>query len=651
MKSGDLLGGKYRLEQKIGEGGMGEVWSAEHQATGGKVALKLILPDRQELRSADLRERLMREARACGKLKHRNIVQIYDVGQTPQGDPFLVLELLHGQALDKRLKEKRRIEPRLAARITGEIASALAAAHAAKVIHRDLKPANIFLHREEGMAEDSFIVKVLDFGVSKSLDSADGPATMTGAVVGSPAYMSPEQVGMRKDLDNGTDIWSLGIVLYELLTGVRPFTGSVDEVVRQILMTSIKPVPAPSDRVRGIPPELDAIVARCTMPKRSERFADAAELSRALMIVAETSQSAQIPVSVPAPSAPGHERKPTITGIGPTLPIQAHERKPTFTGGEATTPMPAQQRISTWTGGNAAPSPDASNDDESDLAATLPLQGRMLADLKLARNALSSASPAPAPSSSPGEQQAVGTQLLSPNELPASPMPAWRQEMQQAIAAHRQSSASLEAVVPPEEAPHGGTQMITPGLMARTTGPVDPSGTTSAAGSMVQPLPGAMPVGVGQEALGKPRQKKPNAALVFGGLGVGIVATIGVIGFIVMNLVKPGGEATATSTTAATPEAMNSAAPTAAAAPISTAVAPVPTAEPQLPEVQHAKEEHTPPEAPAPPPVVDPPKSPGPTASPPQQSPPVKKAPAATGCKPSFLTKCPQAKYDPTRPF
>jgi serine/threonine-protein kinase len=474
---------------------------------------------------------------------------------------------------------------------------------------------------------------------------------MTGAVVGSPAYMSPEQVGMRKDLDNGTDIWSLGIVLYELLTGVRPFTGNVDEVVRQILMTSIKPVPAPSDRVRGIPPELDAIVARCTMPKRSERFADAAELSRALMIVAETSRSGQIPVSVPAPSAPGHERKPTITGIGPTLPIQAHERKPTFTGGEATTPMPAQQRISTWTGGNAAPSPDASNDDESDLAATLPLQGRMLADLKLARNALSSASPAPAPSSSPGEQQAVGTQLLSPNDLPASPMPAWRQEMQQAIAAHRQSSASLEAVAV-DEAAHGGTQMITPGHMARTTGPVDPSGTTSAAGSMVQPLPGAMPVGVGQEALGKPRQKKPNAALVFGGLGVGIVATLGVIGFIVMNLVKPGGEATATSTTAATPEAVNSAAPT-AAAPVSTTLAPVVTADPQLPEVKHAKEELAAPQDPAPPPVVDPPKpplpSPGPTASPPQPSPPVKKAPApaSPACKPSVFVKCPGTKMNP----
>ncbi|UQA63250.1 serine/threonine-protein kinase [Polyangium aurulentum] len=302
MKSGALLGGKYRLDQKIGEGAMGEVWSAENQATGGKVALKLILPSSQELRTVDLRERLMREAKACGKLKHRNIVQIYDVGQTPQGDPFLVLELLHGQALDKLLKEKRRIEPRLAARITGEIASALAAAHAAKVIHRDLKPANVFLHREEGMPEESFIVKVLDFGVSKSLDSADSPATVTGAVVGSPAYMSPEQVGMSKALDHGTDIWSLGIVLYELLTGVRPFTGSVNEVIRQILLTS---VPPPSDRVRGIPPELDAIVARCTMPKKTDRYASASELSRALMAIAETSRSMQIPVSTPLPPAPG----------------------------------------------------------------------------------------------------------------------------------------------------------------------------------------------------------------------------------------------------------------------------------------------------------------------------------------------------------
>jgi eukaryotic-like serine/threonine-protein kinase len=166
------------------------------------------------------------------------------------------------------LKDSRRIDVPIAARIGAEIAEALSIAHAAKIIHRDLKPANIFLHREDGVPEDRFIVKVLDFGVSKSVDgSSDGPATNTNVTVGSPAYMSPEQVAMRKDLDGRTDIWSLGVVLYEMLTGARPFTGNVDEVVRQVVLTKENPVPPPSIKIRNIPPELDGIRSRAPLCK------------------------------------------------------------------------------------------------------------------------------------------------------------------------------------------------------------------------------------------------------------------------------------------------------------------------------------------------------------------------------------------------
>src|SRR5690242_10435325 len=159
MKPGDILASKYRLVQRIGAGAMGEVWAGENQTTGGKVALKLIIPTAPEHRTPELRQRLIREAKACGKLAHRNIVQIFDVGTTPEGDPFLVLELLRGKPLDEMLKDTRRIEPAMAARIGAEIANALTVAHTAKIIHRDLKPANIFLHREDGMPEDRFIVK------------------------------------------------------------------------------------------------------------------------------------------------------------------------------------------------------------------------------------------------------------------------------------------------------------------------------------------------------------------------------------------------------------------------------------------------------------------------------------------------------------
>jgi len=225
MKSGDILGGKHKLTQEIGKGAMGAVWAARDLESDRNVAVKFILPPEKGPPPHDLRQRLMREARACGKLSHRHIVQIYEVAETANGEPFLVLELLHGQTVAQLLDGKRRIDPALAARIVAEAASGLAAAHSAQVIHRDLKPANLYLHRVEGMPEDAFVVKILDFGVCKTIDSVDSIVTHPDTAVGTPAYMSPEQVAMRNELDHRTDIWSLGIVLYELLTGGRPFSG------------------------------------------------------------------------------------------------------------------------------------------------------------------------------------------------------------------------------------------------------------------------------------------------------------------------------------------------------------------------------------------------------------------------------------------
>ncbi len=215
-----------------------------------------------------------------------NIVELYDVGETETGEPFLVLQRLSGQTLADFLNARRRLEPRIAARIGRDIANALVAAHAGKIVHRDLKPANVFLHRDEGLPDGEFVVKVLDFGVSKDLNALDGPVTVTGMPVGSPAYMSPEQVSASKDIDTRTDIWSLGIVLYELVVGVRPFTGIVQDVVRHILVTPAERI---SSRIRNVPPGLDDVVARCLERDRAKRLQSAEEVARMLGALVESS--------------------------------------------------------------------------------------------------------------------------------------------------------------------------------------------------------------------------------------------------------------------------------------------------------------------------------------------------------------------------
>ena len=304
MNAGDPVGGKYRLSQPLGAGSMGTVWAAVNERTGRKVALKLILHP-----TDDLRYRLLREARACGGLEHRNIVEIYDVGETRSGDPFLVMQLLSGETLADLLSRRRTILPQAAAGIGRDIASALAAAHAAKIVHRDLKPANIFLYREGGQgAEDDFVLKVLDFGVSKNLAIGDGHATATGMMVGSPAYMSPEQIRMAKDVDHRTDIWSLGIMLFELLTGARPFQGISEEIIRQILAA---PIPKVSSRFRHVPPELDAIVTRCLSRDREARYHDTKELARTLASLAH---------ETPETSAE-HERAATASRVYAAGPL------------------------------------------------------------------------------------------------------------------------------------------------------------------------------------------------------------------------------------------------------------------------------------------------------------------------------------------
>ncbi|MEZ4300194.1 MAG: protein kinase [Polyangiaceae bacterium] len=269
---GEVIADKYRLVRQIGEGAMGVVWCAENEVTGGEVALKLIV--RPEL---ELRQRLLREARSCCAIRHRNVIQIHDVVTTQAGDPCLVMELLAGETLADMLARKRRLPQEDASLIARDIARALAAAHEKAIVHRDLKPANIYLHEESG--SDCRVVKVLDFGVSKNPVAADGLRTVAGGAVGSPMYMSPEQAAGDPTTDGRSDIWSLGVVLFEMLTGQKPFVGEAIEVIEKVLRGEI---PQVSRRVRRVDPALDALVSACMQRRREDRPWPAADLARTL---------------------------------------------------------------------------------------------------------------------------------------------------------------------------------------------------------------------------------------------------------------------------------------------------------------------------------------------------------------------------------
>ncbi|WP_437757928.1 protein kinase domain-containing protein [Sorangium sp. So ce1389] len=272
LASGVLIDRKYRLVRQIGEGAMGVVWSAVNVATAREVALKLI--HRPE---AEFRLRLQREARNCGALRHRNVIDIYDMGETEAGEPFLVMQLLTGETVAELLARRRKLEPGVAASIGRDVARGLAAAHAMHIIHRDLKPANIFLHREPDMDEP--VVKVLDFGVAKNLSVNDGLHTVQGGAVGSPLYMSPEQVRAEPNVDHRADIWALGVVLFEMLTGVRPFQGDAQAVFMGILTGEI---PTVSRYLRRVDQGLVDLIARCMRRDRAERIGSAAEIAAQL---------------------------------------------------------------------------------------------------------------------------------------------------------------------------------------------------------------------------------------------------------------------------------------------------------------------------------------------------------------------------------
>jgi eukaryotic-like serine/threonine-protein kinase len=283
LKVGDLLAGKYRVRHVLGEGGMGVVVAAHHEWLEQDVAIKLLY---QEEADREAQERLINEARASARIQSDHVARVLDVDVDPNGLPFIVMELLEGADLCEICDARGALPRWLVVDYMLQALEGLAHAHARGIVHRDLKPSNLFLaNRSDG----SQILKILDFGISKSLDPGDASGErrraqqLTGGrtVLGSPPYMSPEQVRSPKSVDHRTDIWSLGVLMYELLTNAMPFGGEeVGETFAQILEKEPTPI---RSLVTGVPEGLEAVVARCLMRDRERRYQDVAELAAALV--------------------------------------------------------------------------------------------------------------------------------------------------------------------------------------------------------------------------------------------------------------------------------------------------------------------------------------------------------------------------------
>jgi serine/threonine protein kinase len=425
LAPGTLVAGRYRLEHLLGEGGMGAVWAATHEITGGRVALKF-LKSAGDPRS-DARRRFLREARAATLVDHPNVVQIRDVVDHLD-TPVLVMDLLVGETLAVRLGRRGPLDVAEASRIGVQVVSAVGAAHEAGLIHRDLKPENVFLSRGAGGGE---MVRVLDFGIAK-LVGADGKdpgfstaVTQSGALIGTPAYMAPEQVFGEKELDHRVDIWAIGVILHEMLTGHRPVEGeNYGQIAKKLLSGPIVTV---ATRRPDLPDELVALVDGMLARDRGHRLGDLRAAHDVLARFApphgasfpparaaeETEPSfgpaaRRVDASAPTENAPTHTPAPE-TGPGATL---VAGREPASSGrGLAAAADPS------------SPPRAAGKSNKLAGAAALVLAAAALAFAGLRAQRTSGAAPSPGAAATPVAGSALPAASVAPAEQAASAAP------------------------------------------------------------------------------------------------------------------------------------------------------------------------------------------------------------------------------------
>jgi serine/threonine protein kinase len=316
---GTVLDGAYRLTRLLGQGAMGTVYEAHHTGAGKRVAVKVM--HRELLAYPELAARFRREAKVTSELHHPNVVSVFGFGATPAGQPYLVMELLDGEDLQTRLERVGPLPLETVVQIVNQVASALAATHAAGVVHRDLKTDNVFLVRAP---DGAVIAKVVDFGLSKVLKTSATKLTVARAVFGTPEFMAPEQAEGRQDaIDHRSDQWSLACLAWFASTACLPFSGpDVNAILNQVI--SAVPTPVGPD-APPISAEVDKVLRRALSRHRADRFPTIRAFARAFEAAAGGAAAPEV-----GPDAPTPRRPPTPPGAvaveaAQRFPVQARE--------------------------------------------------------------------------------------------------------------------------------------------------------------------------------------------------------------------------------------------------------------------------------------------------------------------------------------
>ena len=274
LTPGTIVGGKYRIVRLIGDGGMGSVYEARHERLGTSVALKFLHADLAE--RPGLAARFLQEGQVAATIRSPHVAQVTDVDTAPDGRPYLVMELLSGESLQRILDREHKLPEKRAIDFALQILSGLESAHRIHVVHRDLKPDNVFVTP----GYDGPVLKLIDFGIAKLREGAERGLTRAGVVMGTPEYMPPEQLYTANEVDERADLYALGVMLFEMLSGRRPADGDeATEIVSKVLTGEVLKLEALEP---GLPPGLVAIVRQATLPDRDARFRSAVEMRHAL---------------------------------------------------------------------------------------------------------------------------------------------------------------------------------------------------------------------------------------------------------------------------------------------------------------------------------------------------------------------------------